>query len=190
MSRGEVDVVIVGADRIAANGDVANKIGTYPLAVLAKRHGIPFYVAAPLSTFDLENPRRLADPDRGAPRGRGHRLPRHALGAGRRIGAQPRLRRDARGARHRDHQREGDRLSSLQGKYRCALEVTPLPKFVALYAAIYGAYGVASPFLPAFVSGRGLSPQEIGSRSRRALPRAWSRPRLPAASRTSSRHCG
>jgi methylthioribose-1-phosphate isomerase len=52
MSKGEVDVVIVGADRVAANGDVANKIGTYPLAVLAKRHGIPFYVAAPLSTFD------------------------------------------------------------------------------------------------------------------------------------------
>ena len=52
ISRGEVDVVIVGADRIAANGDVANKIGTYPLAVLARRHGIPFYVAAPLSTFD------------------------------------------------------------------------------------------------------------------------------------------
>jgi methylthioribose-1-phosphate isomerase len=56
MSRGEVDVVIVGADRIAANGDVANKIGTYPLAVLAKRHGIPFYVAAPLSTFDPNIP--------------------------------------------------------------------------------------------------------------------------------------
>jgi len=52
MSRGEVDVVVVGADRIAANGDVANKIGTYTLAVLARRHGIPFYVAAPLSTFD------------------------------------------------------------------------------------------------------------------------------------------
>jgi methylthioribose-1-phosphate isomerase len=52
MSKGEVDAVIVGADRIAANGDVANKIGTYPLAVLAKRHRIPFYVAAPLSTFD------------------------------------------------------------------------------------------------------------------------------------------
>ncbi len=52
MSRGEVDVVVVGADRIAANGDVANKIGTYALAVLAKRHGVPFYVAAPLSTFD------------------------------------------------------------------------------------------------------------------------------------------
>ena len=53
MSRGEIDLVIVGADRIAANGDVANKIGTYTLAVLAKRHGLPFYVAAPLSTFDL-----------------------------------------------------------------------------------------------------------------------------------------
>jgi methylthioribose-1-phosphate isomerase len=52
MSRGEVDVVVVGADRIAANGDVANKIGTYSMAVLARRHGIPFYVAAPLSTFD------------------------------------------------------------------------------------------------------------------------------------------
>ncbi len=56
MSRGEVDVVIVGADRIAANGDVANKIGTYSLAVLARRHGIPFYVAAPLSSFDPKIP--------------------------------------------------------------------------------------------------------------------------------------
>jgi len=53
MSRGEVDLVIVGADRIAANGDVANKIGTYTLAVLARRHALPFYVAAPVSTFDL-----------------------------------------------------------------------------------------------------------------------------------------
>ena len=53
MSRGEVDLVIVGADRIAANGDVANKIGTYTLAVLAARHGLPFYVAAPCSSFDL-----------------------------------------------------------------------------------------------------------------------------------------
>ncbi len=53
MRRGMVDLVLVGADRIAANGDVANKIGTYPLAVLAKEHGLPFYVAAPLSTLDL-----------------------------------------------------------------------------------------------------------------------------------------
>lgn len=56
MSQGEVDVVLVGADRVAANGDVANKIGTYPLAVLASEHGIPFYVAAPLSTVDLATP--------------------------------------------------------------------------------------------------------------------------------------
>jgi methylthioribose-1-phosphate isomerase len=53
MARGQVDVVVVGADRIAGNGDVANKIGTYSLAVLAKENGIPFYVAAPTSTFDL-----------------------------------------------------------------------------------------------------------------------------------------
>jgi len=53
MSRGEIDLLIVGADRVAANGDVANKIGTYTLAVLARRHALPFYVAAPLSTFDL-----------------------------------------------------------------------------------------------------------------------------------------
>jgi methylthioribose-1-phosphate isomerase len=52
MKRGAIDLVIVGADRIAANGDVANKIGTYPLAVLARHHGIPFYVAAPSSTVD------------------------------------------------------------------------------------------------------------------------------------------
>jgi methylthioribose-1-phosphate isomerase len=52
MRDGEVDLVIVGADRIAANGDAANKIGTYPLAIAARHHGIPFYVAAPTSTFD------------------------------------------------------------------------------------------------------------------------------------------
>ena len=52
MQRGEVDLVIVGADRIAANGDTANKIGTYAIAVIARAHGIPFYIAAPLSTID------------------------------------------------------------------------------------------------------------------------------------------
>jgi methylthioribose-1-phosphate isomerase len=56
MARGEINAVVVGADRIAANGDVANKIGTYTVAVLAKEHGIPFYVAAPVSTFDLATP--------------------------------------------------------------------------------------------------------------------------------------
>lgn len=56
MRHGRIGAVIVGADRIAANGDVANKIGTYTVAVLAKEHGIPFYVAAPISTVDLETP--------------------------------------------------------------------------------------------------------------------------------------
>ena len=56
MKKGGVQAVVVGSDRIAANGDVANKIGTYMVAVLAKRHGIPFYVAAPLSTVDLNCP--------------------------------------------------------------------------------------------------------------------------------------
>jgi len=56
MRLGHVDLVVVGADRIAANGDVANKIGTYGVAVLARAHGIPFYVAAPISTIDLETP--------------------------------------------------------------------------------------------------------------------------------------
>jgi methylthioribose-1-phosphate isomerase len=57
MQRGQVSCVIVGTDRTAANGDVANKIGTYPLAVLAHRHALPFYVAAPISSIDLACPR-------------------------------------------------------------------------------------------------------------------------------------
>ncbi|MGA3088161.1 MAG: S-methyl-5-thioribose-1-phosphate isomerase [Terriglobales bacterium] len=56
MQQGKIGAVVVGADRIAANGDVANKIGTYTVAVLAKEHGIPFYVAAPLSTVDMAMP--------------------------------------------------------------------------------------------------------------------------------------
>jgi methylthioribose-1-phosphate isomerase len=56
MRQGKIGAVVVGADRIAANGDVANKIGTYTVAVLAKEHSIPFYVAAPISTVDLETP--------------------------------------------------------------------------------------------------------------------------------------
>jgi methylthioribose-1-phosphate isomerase len=68
MARGEVDAVIVGADRIAANGDVANKIGTYTLAVLARENNLPFYVAAPVSTIDLATPSGSAIPieERGA----------------------------------------------------------------------------------------------------------------------------
>src|SRR6185436_18043688 len=56
MRTGHIDLVVVGADRIAANGDTANKIGTYTVAVLAREHEIPFYVAAPLSTVDLATP--------------------------------------------------------------------------------------------------------------------------------------
>jgi methylthioribose-1-phosphate isomerase len=56
MRGGHIDLVVVGADRIAANGDVANKIGTYTVAVLAREHDIPFYVAAPISTIDLATP--------------------------------------------------------------------------------------------------------------------------------------
>jgi methylthioribose-1-phosphate isomerase len=62
MSLGEIDAVVVGTDRVASNGDVANKIGTYMVAVLARRHGIPFYVACPLSTIDLEIPDGAAIP--------------------------------------------------------------------------------------------------------------------------------
>lgn len=62
MRQGKIQAVIVGADRIAANGDVANKIGTYGVAVLAKEHGLPFYVAAPWSTIDLNTPNGDAIP--------------------------------------------------------------------------------------------------------------------------------
>jgi methylthioribose-1-phosphate isomerase len=56
MKQGKIGAIVVGADRIAANGDVANKIGTYTVAILAKEHNIPFYVAAPISTVDLATP--------------------------------------------------------------------------------------------------------------------------------------
>ena len=62
MRGGDIDLVVVGADRIAANGDTANKIGTYTVAVLANAHGVPFYVAAPMSTVDLSTPNGAAIP--------------------------------------------------------------------------------------------------------------------------------
>ncbi len=67
LSSGRIDCVIVGTDRTAANGDVANKIGTYPLAVLAHRHNVPFYVAAPLSSIDLNCASGDRFPSRSAP---------------------------------------------------------------------------------------------------------------------------
>jgi methylthioribose-1-phosphate isomerase len=62
MKEGKIQLVVVGADRIASNGDAANKIGTYGVAVLARAHGIPFYVAAPSSTFDMSIPDGSAIP--------------------------------------------------------------------------------------------------------------------------------
>ncbi len=96
--RGTFDAVIVGADRIAANGDTANKIGTYMLAVLAQKHGVPFYVAAPISTIDLATPGRIVDPDRRAVgrRGGGDRRARRP----RRVDAGPVSRRTDVAARH------------------------------------------------------------------------------------------
>jgi methylthioribose-1-phosphate isomerase len=62
MAQGKVDAIVVGADRIAANGDVANKIGTYALSLAAREHGVPMYVAAPTSTFDADCPSGLDIP--------------------------------------------------------------------------------------------------------------------------------
>ena len=105
MARGEVDLVVVGADRIAANGDTANKIGTYGVAVLARHHGIPFYVAAPFSTIDPGDSRRVGHSHRGAgpPRGAGVRRPADRPGGVPR--AESGLRRDAGRADHRDRHR-------------------------------------------------------------------------------------
>ena len=96
MARGEVDAVFTGADRIAANGDTANKIGTYTLAVLAAHHGIPFYVVAPSSTVDLVDADGAGIPIEERVRRRGHRPLR---------GAEPGLRRHAGGADRRDRHR-------------------------------------------------------------------------------------
>ena len=116
MARGEVDVVVTGADRIAANGDTANKIGTYGLAVLARHHGIPLVVVAPTSTLDPATPSGDAIPieERDASRGDGPvprpqpRLRRHAGGADRRRSSPRRAciaRRTPRPCRARDDSR-------------------------------------------------------------------------------------
>ena len=105
MSKGQLDIVVVGADRIAANGDTANKIGTYTVAVLAHEHGIPFYVAAPLSTIDLERSGRPADSDRRAQPARSQPSWGQPAHARRRPHSQPRVRRDAAPPHRRHHHR-------------------------------------------------------------------------------------
>ena len=105
MLQGRIQAVIVGADRIAANGDVANKIGTYGVAILAKEHGIPFYVAAPWSTIDLAT----ATGDGIPIEQRSAREVTHSNGKQmtptRRRHRKPRLRRHPREVRHRHHHR-------------------------------------------------------------------------------------
>ena len=101
MKEQSVDLVIVGADRIARNGDTANKIGTYALAILAAHHGMPFYVAAPRSTFDLSAPKRRGDSDRRAGCRRSGLVREHAR-CSRRCGrVQPGLRHYAGPSHHR-----------------------------------------------------------------------------------------
>ena len=113
MQQKKVDVVVVGADRIAANGDTANKIGTYMVAVLAHRHKVPFYIAAPRSTIDpgiadgRAIPIEQRDPDevtcfRGRPV-----APEECRGP------EPRLRCHPQQPHHGDHHREGDSKEAL-----------------------------------------------------------------------------
>ena len=105
MRQGLIHLCVVGADRIAANGDVANKIGTYSVAVLARAHNIPFYVAAPYSTIDLRTASGNDIPSRNAGR-RGHVgiWNRHDC-AERRRRPQSCLRRDPSRIRYCDHYR-------------------------------------------------------------------------------------
>ena len=118
MARGEVDVILVGADRVAANGDTANKVGTYPLAVLAARHGIPFYVCAPTSSVDLTTASgddiELEERDAR----RGPSLPWGPHRAARHCGPEPGLRRDPGRAHHRHRHRGGRGRGAVRGRSR------------------------------------------------------------------------
>ncbi len=107
MKEGKIQLVVVGADRIAANGDTANKIGTYSVALLARAHNIPFYVAAPSSTFDLATPDGTRHPDRAARPSRDHSWLRPPDRSRWDRGLQSRLRRHAGRTHRRDHHRKG-----------------------------------------------------------------------------------
>ena len=107
MRQGKVNFVVVGADRIAANGDTANKIGTYSVAVLAREHQIPFYVAAPLSTIDLKTADGSQHSDRGAQQPRSDSRRRQPARAGRRARLESGVRRDAAPPDRRHHHRTG-----------------------------------------------------------------------------------
>ncbi len=115
MRQGKIAAVIVGADRIAANGDVANKIGTYTVAVLAKEHGIPFYVAAPWATIDMETPDGSKIPDRTALLARGHTLCWKAGRSQRRESREPSFRRHSEQVCDGNYYRARGRESALGG---------------------------------------------------------------------------
>ena len=117
MQQGRVDAVVVGCDRVAANGDVANKIGTYTVAVLAKRHGIPFYVAGPTSSIDIDCPSGQGYSDRTARRQRGVAYFRQSAGAQGHEGVQSGIRRDRTGAGHGYHYRKGSDKSSVPAEH-------------------------------------------------------------------------
>ncbi len=112
MYRDMIDLAIVGADRIARNGDVANKIGTYGLAVLCKEHGIPFYVAAPLSTIDFTMESGVLIPiEERDPREVTHVFGKVQIAPRRRKGSEPGIRCNA-GPLHHGHHHRSRRLPS------------------------------------------------------------------------------
>ena len=111
MRLGHVDLVVVGADRIAANGDVANKVGTYGVAVLAKEHGIPFYVAAPISTVDLNTPDGAHIPIEERNEREVTHVGASRLTPGGRADPEPGVRRDAGEVRHRHRHRARNRVA-------------------------------------------------------------------------------
>ena len=123
-----IDAVIVGCDRVAANGDVANKIGTYALAIAARHHGVPFYVAGPRSTLDAATADRRRDRDRAARRGRGARGRRPRRDDAR-SGTLPSTSRPAALDHRADHRRRraaravraGDRRRAEPGVVRAAV---------------------------------------------------------------------
>jgi methylthioribose-1-phosphate isomerase len=120
MAQGEINAVVVGADRIAANGDVANKIGTYGVAVLAKEHGLPFYVAAPVSTLDLSTPSGKDIPIEERPAHEVTHSRRSAGGSGGDAGEEPGLRRHAEQVRDRDRLRARRRPPAVRREPRPA----------------------------------------------------------------------
>jgi len=114
MKQGKIGAIVVGADRIAANGDVANKIGTYTVAVLAKEHGIPFYVAAPISTVDLATADGSGIPIEQRNRKEvSHIAGKQMVPDG--VGIEPGLRRDPGELRGRDHHRARDCAGAVWG---------------------------------------------------------------------------